>query len=235
MSGHGHSHSHGGGGGGCDHGQAGKTGEEMGLSYSLYQKIDMTNLTCLNEEVEDSGKTVFKPWESRLDREKFVVSDADEELLINIPFTGRGRNSPTPNFTISHLPGNVKLKGIIVGAEDDDSAPDKVKLYKNRPNMSFDDAGACPEQEFSLVRDSSCSVQYSVKTVSFSSVHHLTLHFPSNFGAEQTKIFYIGLAGEFSQANRVGVVNCVYEARPMMEDHKTEEKEKMFGGSGPAF
>ena len=88
MSGHGHSHDHGAGGGGCDHGQAGKVGEETGLSYSLYQKIDLTNLTTLNEEVEDSGKTVFKPWESRLDREKFVLSDCDEELLINIPFTG---------------------------------------------------------------------------------------------------------------------------------------------------
>ena len=88
MSGHGHSHNHGAGGGGCDHGQAGKVGEETGLSYSLYQKIDMTNLNTLNEELEDSGKTVFKPWESRLDREKFVLSDCDEELLINIPFTG---------------------------------------------------------------------------------------------------------------------------------------------------
>ena len=122
-----------------------------------------------------------------------------------------------------------------MGAENDDSAPDKLKLYKNRPNMTFDDAGACPDQEFSLVKDTSCSVQYAVKTVSFSSVQHLTLHFPSNFGADQTKIFYIGLAGEFTKVNRVGVVNCVYEARPMMEDHKTEEKEKMFGGSGPAF
>ena len=63
-------------------------GEEQGVAYSLYQKIDMNNLTCLNEELENSGKTVFKPWETRLDREKFVQSDADEELLINIPFTG---------------------------------------------------------------------------------------------------------------------------------------------------
>ena len=63
-------------------------GEEQGLAYSLFQRIDMNNLTCLNEETDDSGKTVFKPWESRLDREKFVISDADEELLFNIPFTG---------------------------------------------------------------------------------------------------------------------------------------------------
>lgn len=45
-------------------------------------------------------------------RFQFVVSDADEELLFNIPFTG-----------------NVKLKGIIIIGADDDSHPSKVKLY----------------------------------------------------------------------------------------------------------
>ena len=66
----------------------GRGGEEAGLAYSLYQRIDLDQLTCLNEEAEESGRTVFKPWEARLDREKFVQSDADEELLFNIPFTG---------------------------------------------------------------------------------------------------------------------------------------------------
>ena len=101
--------------------------------------------------------------------------------------------------------------------------------------MTFDDAGASADQEFNLVHDTSCTLEYKVKTVTFSSVHHLSLHFPSNFGDDQTRIYYIGLAGEFTKATRVGVVNAVYEARPMMEDHKVDEKEKMFGGSGPAF
>ena len=81
--------------------------------------------------------------------------------------------------------------------------------------MSFDDAGAAADQEFSLVRDTDGSVQYKTKVeeeetlelrfnyfsqvVTFSSVHHLTLHFPGNFGADNTKIYYIGLAGEFTQ------------------------------------
>ena len=59
------------------------------------QRIDLSQLTCLNETAENSGRDVFKPYEQRLDREKCVESDADEELLFNIPFTG-----------------NVKLKGI---------------------------------------------------------------------------------------------------------------------------
>ena len=81
--------------------------------------------------------------------------------------------------------------------------------------MSFDDAGAAADQEFSLVRDTDGSVQYKTKVeeeetlelrfnyfsqvVTFSSVHNLTLHFPTNFGADNTKIYYIGLAGEFTQ------------------------------------
>lgn len=40
---------------------------EMGVEYSLFSKIDKDNLECLNESVEGSGKTIFKPWEERLD------------------------------------------------------------------------------------------------------------------------------------------------------------------------
>ena len=68
--------------------------------------------------------------------------------------------------------------------------------------MTFDDAGAGADQEFNLVHDTSCTLEYKVKTVTFSSVHHLSLHFPSNFGEDQTRIYYIGLAGEFTAANR---------------------------------
>lgn len=39
---------------------------EMGVEYSLYMKIDRENLECLNEVEEGSGKSVFKPWEERL-------------------------------------------------------------------------------------------------------------------------------------------------------------------------
>ena len=67
------------------------------------------------------------------------------------------------------------------------------------------------------------------RVVTFSSVHHLTLHFPGNLGGEdETKVNYIGLKGEFSKAERTGVVNAVYEARPMIGDHKADAKEENF-------
>ena len=47
-------------------------------------------MECLNESEEDSGKRVFRPWQSRLDKNSSdcVTSDCDAELLFNIPFTG---------------------------------------------------------------------------------------------------------------------------------------------------
>lgn len=127
-----HSHDH--GHGGCSHEASDLDNAlEMGIQYSLYSKIDMVNLECLNEEVEGSGKFVFKPYENRLDFSKvimlqpiaedgsfiyffinqFVQSDADEELLLNIPFTG-----------------NIKLKAMIIIGANDDSHPNRVRMYE---------------------------------------------------------------------------------------------------------
>lgn len=54
---------------------------EMGLQYSLYEKIDTENLECLNETNEGSGKTIFKPWEERLNFENVNNSDYGMTLL----------------------------------------------------------------------------------------------------------------------------------------------------------
>ncbi|VVC97365.1 PITH domain-containing protein CG6153 [Leptidea sinapis] len=176
---------------------------ELGFQYNLFEKIDKDNMECLNESVDGAGKKVFKPWEKRLERSEYVESDVDEELLFNIPFTG-----------------NVKLKGIIIASEDTDAHPSKLRLYKNRPNMTFDNVTLEPDQVFELHKDSEGILEYAPKIVTFSSVSHLTMHFPSNFGAENTKIYYIGLKGEWSPAHRHGVTICTYEARPNVDDHK---------------
>lgn len=50
----------------CDGGHDHDETPETGIQYSLYEKIDKENLECLNEAVEGSGKTIFKPFEERL-------------------------------------------------------------------------------------------------------------------------------------------------------------------------
>ncbi|XP_052277272.1 PITH domain-containing protein GA19395-like isoform X2 [Dreissena polymorpha] len=175
MSGHGHSHSHG-GCSGHDHDHVSEA--DQAAAYSLYLKIDTERVQCLNESVEGSAKCVFKPWDQRLDKEKFVESDCDEELLFNIPF-------------------------------------------KNRPNMTFDDAASAADQEFDLRPDPSGVLEYSTKVTRFNQCESISLHFPTNFGAETSKVYYIGLKGDFSEAHRHEVTICSYETTPNISDHKT--------------
>ena len=77
-----------------------------------------------------------------------MISDADEELLFNIPFTG-----------------NVKLKGLIVMGGEDGTHPSKVRLFKNRPHMTFDNASTKADQEFELVQDDQGTIEYAPKYV----------------------------------------------------------------------
>ncbi|XP_077338197.1 PITH domain-containing protein 1 isoform X2 [Lithobates pipiens] len=172
---HGHSH-----GGGCSCSAERSDGPERGLEYGLYQKIDLEKLQCLNESEEGSGKTVFRAWEERGDRSRFVESDEDEELLFNIPF-------------------------------------------KNLPHMSFDDAGREADQVFNLNIDTTGDLEYQTKISRFSSVSHLSIHISKNFGAENTKIFYIGLRGEWTEAHRHGVTICNYESAANPADHKVTQ------------
>ncbi|KAH9500655.1 hypothetical protein Btru_077218 [Bulinus truncatus] len=171
----------------------------------------MEGLTCLNESEEGSGKTVFRSYEDRLDKEKFVASDADAELLFNIPFLG-----------------SVKLKGMLVIGGERETHPDKIRLFKNRPNMSFDDVQAKADQEIDVHVDQDGSIEYKPIVARFSDVQHLSLHFPSNHGrCDRTEIYYIGLKGDFTEARRHEVTITAYETQANPADHKTTSLDTM--------
>lgn len=176
---------------------------ERGRQYSLYTKIDFQSLSCLNEGVEGAGSTVFKPWDCRKDISKFVESDADEELLFNFSFTG-----------------SVKLKGIIVIGGGGDSDPSSLKVFKNVAPLTFDDVQRAPDQAFELQHDGEGVLEYETRVAKFNNCESLTLYFDKNFGADETRIVYIGLKGDFTEGHKRGVVICTYESRPMLKDHK---------------
>lgn len=46
---------------------------ELGVRYTLYEKIDKDRVECLNESEEGSGIKVFKTWEERLDRSEVIL------------------------------------------------------------------------------------------------------------------------------------------------------------------
>jgi len=198
----------------CDHDCNGHSSlndtEDLGVLYSLFSKIDLSKVECLNEATEGSGKTVFKPWDERLNFEHFVESDCDEELLFKIPFTG-----------------NVKLKGLMIIGGEDETHPSRLRIYKNRPDMSFDDVAVEADQEFEIMQDNTGTLEYPLKIVKFSNVYHLTIHIPKNYGAETSKVYYIGLRGEFQPMNRDAILIANYELAPNPAECKTGIEESM--------
>ena len=53
-------------------------------------------------------------------------------------------------------------------------------------------------QKWDLVEEWVDGVEYLTKMSKFINVSSLTLYFPNNFGAELTKVYYIGFKGEFT-------------------------------------
>lgn len=61
--------------GGCSHESSDSDYQkEIGIQYSLFKKIDLDNLECLNETDEGSARNVFKPYEQRLNFDKVRIA-----------------------------------------------------------------------------------------------------------------------------------------------------------------
>lgn len=57
------------------------------LQNHVYEPIDFSAITTLNEAEPSSGaKLVQKTWMERMDQEPELNSDADEQLLMHIPY-----------------------------------------------------------------------------------------------------------------------------------------------------
>eukprot|EP00466_Bigelowiella_natans_P002568 jgi/Bigna1/91845/estExt_fgenesh1_pg.C_1240007 len=172
---------------------------------TLYPFIDRDKVMGLNESKNGSAKNVIKAWDDRKDSEQVVRSvDGDGELIIHIPFTVQ-----------------VKLKSFTVIGGGEGSAPNCVKLYKNRDDIDFESAEDVePDQEFNLVYDSDGSVQYPVRISKFQNASSITMFFTGNFEDDTTQINYLGLKGEGTQ-NKRSIVIATYEARALESDHKS--------------
>ncbi|XP_036826718.1 PITH domain-containing protein 1-like [Oncorhynchus mykiss] len=96
-----------------------------------------------------------------------------------------------------------------------------MRLYKNITHMSFDTCRE-PEEVFRLNRDPLAQLEYLTRVARFSNVNHLSVHISRNFGTEYTRVYYIGLRGEYSQAHRHELTICNYEVSANPADHKVD-------------
>ena len=65
----------------------------------------------------------------------------------------------------------------------------------------------------------------------FSNVRSLTLYFPSNYGADKTRIEYIGLSGDATPLVKDPVIT-IYESAANPADHKVKDQLDVQGTVG---
>ncbi|KAL9655222.1 hypothetical protein ABK040_008997 [Willaertia magna] len=203
--GHNHHHHH---DENCGHDHSSDKDYQEGFQDTLYPYIDKLHVRCLNEHTSGACKTIIKPYSERLTKDTYLESAVDSELLLVIPFT---------------VSTNVKSFNIIGG--DSYSCPDKVKIFKNNELLDLDTAmQKKADQDVNLSYDPNGTYDFLLKPSKFNNVQSLTLFFPSNFGAENTRIQYIAFKGDHTDYKR-RAVEAIYEAKPQMKDHKVEGEE----------
>ncbi|KAJ8062356.1 hypothetical protein OCU04_008900 [Sclerotinia nivalis] len=196
-----------------DHGHGGHSHEghdhsddiTPALQYSLYQHINFDDITTLNEASSGSGKAIVKKtWDERMNEQPELESDADEQLLMHIPFTGQ-----------------VKLHSILLRTSNSESAPKTLKVFINRDDLDFSTASDLqPTQEFQLSQTSEIQ-DIGVKRALFGKVQNLTLFVEDNYGEDVSRICYVGLKGDWMQLGKAPT-NILYEAAANPNDHKVK-------------
>ncbi|KAF2083386.1 DUF1000-domain-containing protein, partial [Saccharata proteae CBS 121410] len=206
-SGHGHDHVH-------DH------SDDITPAHQslLYQQIDFASVTTLNEAVPSSGSAILqKPWSERFAPTPELESDADEQLLMHVPFAGQ-----------------VRLHSILLRTSNTASAPKTLKLYLNRDDLDFGTASDLqPTQTLELAQTAEVQ-EHPVKRALFNTTRHLTLFFEDNFGdgeEDVTRVSWIAFKGEFMRLSKEPV-NFLYEAAANPGDHKIKGTESLGMGSG---
>ncbi|KAI9450140.1 DUF1000-domain-containing protein [Lactarius psammicola] len=174
-----------------------------GPSDNLFAHIDRSNVVALNSV--HGGSEVIKPWDERMDEQVYIESDADDQLIIRVPFTG-----------------SVKLRSLLLKSGPGDQTPAKVALVsvlRNVDNFDFEDAADKePLQQFDVAIGREVG-EYAVKPAKFSNVSSVTLFFPASQGAETTRIYYVGFLGQWSERKQEPVI-AVYESKANLADHE---------------
>ena len=196
---HDHGHSH---GDGHDHSHD----LEPALQSNLYQQVNFEEIVTLNEAEPRSGAAIVqKTWDERLSDQPVLESDADEQLLMHVPFAG-----------------SCKIYSVIIRTSDSGSAPQTLKLFRNRDDLDFSLASDLkPTQKLTLPKSNELA-EIPLNRALWNGTTSINLFFEDNHsGGEEdvTKISYLGFKGDFMALNREPV-HVLYEAAANPTDHK---------------
>eukprot|EP00243_Klebsormidium_subtile_P004922 TRINITY_DN19169_c0_g1_i1.p1 TRINITY_DN19169_c0_g1~~TRINITY_DN19169_c0_g1_i1.p1 ORF type:complete len:176 (+),score=30.46 TRINITY_DN19169_c0_g1_i1:275-802(+) len=161
----------------------------------LLDQIEWPSVECLNESSEHPVANALKQG-YRDDDGLVLESDADEQILLTIPFQQV-----------------VKLHSLGLKAPSD-SGPKKVKLFTNRTSLGFSEAtdGLVPQQEIVFTAEQLDGTPIPLKYVKFQGVRSLTIFVESNQEDEDTtKIQKIVLLGSTVETTDMKALKKVEE------------------------
>jgi len=186
----------------------------MTFGTSLFQFIDRKHVKCLNEEVANSGKKVFKPYDERLDSTISVESGCDGELLFTVYFTAE-----------------VQLRSVQLTMSDEDSAPTVMKLWNDKSDkIDFDNCQDVKcSQEIELTFDPQCEVNWKTKQHKFNDLTVLKMLFQNEHyedDEEEIVLNCIILKGNYKGPKSRRAVHTIYEAAANPNDHAMIQKAK---------
>ena len=204
ASGHGPGHAHG------DHSQCDHAHEpsQDELEDSLYAFVDKDKMRGYNVmQGEDQVAQVCKSWDQRRDTSLFVDSDCDDEMILFVPFVSV-----------------VKVKKICIRGGEDGMCPRSCRIFVNREDIDFENAEEMPaDQVLEMADEHRQELDYPTKVALFRNVQSLTMFFKGNFGADISRLYYLGFKGEHTDLKRQ-IVEAVYEARPQASDHEVKNE-----------
>lgn len=145
---------------------------------SLNSQIDLSQIHCLNEAAGHTIKDLL-----RGGGDKWLESDADEQLLLHIPFQQ-----------------SIKLRAIRFTTLSSHSAnaPKTIKLFVNQSGVDFDNAESTEAAQEVVLDEAQAKGEKSVELrfVRFQNVGHLSIFVVDNQGGEDvTRVDKLELIG----------------------------------------
>uniref|UniRef100_A0A7S0X9Y9 PITH domain-containing protein n=1 Tax=Mantoniella antarctica TaxID=81844 RepID=A0A7S0X9Y9_9CHLO len=131
----------------------------------LLEEMDLSSVECLNQATgKDWGNALKQGY--REDAGLFCASDDDEQLIITIPFRQI-----------------VYLSSIAIQGPADGTAPKVVKIFVNKPNLSFDNCAKKATEQLTLTADQVTNgEQLELDFTQFQNVRVVSIFVDSNQG-----------------------------------------------------